>query len=517
MPTVHRRDFSKVAQKVKKLVETQFSRLNSLYWIIDEHGKKVRFTMNDSQRQFYENRHWSNITLKDRRRGFSTLAVLMFLDSCVVHANVRAEILDITERDAKDKLKIAKLAWDNLPDLMKASNPLVTDSVTELAWRNGSRLTAGVSSRGGTVHFLLVSELGKISARNTLKAQEIKTGALPAARGGVRIIESTAEGRDGVFHDLVELSRKYQDEGRKLGRQDFKFHFFAWWMGDKNTRNPSGVVITSEMKEYFDGLEADLGITLSSEHRAWYVAEQAVQGDDMKREYPSTPDEAFEASVEGAYFKKQMRQIRTSGRIREVNVDPALPVNTFWDIGRADLMAIWLHQEYRGEHRLVGYFEANDESWAFYRRWFDEFLREHNARQGQHFGPHDLKARQYGVNELKTTLQIADEAGFRMEVVPRIERKGIAIEYARRAIPNCYFDAGRCAVGLEHLEAYSRRWNDRLGMWMDEPLHNEHSHCADSFMTFGTALASGKLKGQNITKRRKPRIISNEGNSWATL
>ena len=35
---------------------------------------------------------------------------------------------------------------------------------------------------------------------------------------------------------------------------------------------------------------------------AWYVKKSDTQLEDMKREYPSTPEEAFEATVEGAYY-----------------------------------------------------------------------------------------------------------------------------------------------------------------------------------------------------------------------
>jgi hypothetical protein len=34
---------------------------------------------------------------------------------------------------------------------------------------------------------------------------------------------------------------------------------------------------------------------------AWYQKKADTQLEDMRREFPSTPEEAFEASVEGAY------------------------------------------------------------------------------------------------------------------------------------------------------------------------------------------------------------------------
>ncbi len=46
----------------------------------------------------------------------------------------------------------------------------------------------------------------------------------------------------------------------------------------------------------------------------------------MKREFPSTPDEAFEASNEGLYYGKQIIEARQQGRIRNVYYDANVPV-----------------------------------------------------------------------------------------------------------------------------------------------------------------------------------------------
>jgi hypothetical protein len=52
----------------------------------------------------------------------------------------------------------------------------------------------------------------------------------------------------------------------------------------------------------------------------------------MKREYPSTPKEAFELSVEWAYYEKELWLARRQWRIWKVDYDPILPVHTIWDL-----------------------------------------------------------------------------------------------------------------------------------------------------------------------------------------
>jgi hypothetical protein len=69
--------------------------------------------------------------------------------------------------------------------------------------------------------------------------------------------------------------------------------------------DPTAVVIPEGHARYFEKLEQTQGVKLSAAKRAWYVKKAETQLADMKREYPSTPEEAFEASIEGAYFANQ--------------------------------------------------------------------------------------------------------------------------------------------------------------------------------------------------------------------
>ncbi len=64
----------------------------------------------------------------------------------------------------------------------------------------------------------------------------------------------------------------------------------------------------------------------------------------MKREYPSTPDEAFEASLEGAYYADQLAAAELQGRIGNFPAETGVPVDTAWDIGIGDYTSIWLFQ-----------------------------------------------------------------------------------------------------------------------------------------------------------------------------
>ena len=49
----------------------------------------------------------------------------------------------------------------------------------------------------------------------------------------------------------------------------------------------------------------------------------------MKKEFPSTPEESFQAAVEGAYYGKYIDQLREQKRICYVPYDKNLPVETW--------------------------------------------------------------------------------------------------------------------------------------------------------------------------------------------
>jgi hypothetical protein len=103
------------------------------------------------------------------------------------------------------------------------------------------------------------------------------------------------------------------------------------------------------------------------DQKAWYVKKQNVQGDDMKRQHPSTPEEAFEASVEGAYYATQFTKIRKEGRITKVPFNSAVLVDTWWDLGIDDSMAIWFTQDVGREIHVIRYYENSGEGFEFYR------------------------------------------------------------------------------------------------------------------------------------------------------
>lgn len=458
-------------------------RLENLYYVQDEHGAVYKFKLRPAQRKLLEEMHFLNIILKARQLGFSTFILVLALDCCLFNDHFAAGLIADTMKNAQNLLKRAKFSYERLPEPIKAVVPLTTDNSTDMEFGNGSSIEVGVSLRSGTKNLLHVSEYGKICVRTPEKAKEVKSGALNTlAQRQLGFIESTAEGKGGDFYDKVQQAKAIMDAGRQENDLEWRLHFFPWWADPKySTDQPA--LLTADDIEYFSKLKKEHGIALTPGQQWWYATKKREQGDDMLKEFPSYPDEAFEGALDGAYFGKDMRNLRQRKKIGRVPFVPGIAVNSFWDFGLNDAQTLILHQEVAGEHNFIGYHENSGEGLGYYFDWLNKWRVQRSAVFGRHFAPHDVEHRRQGI-EAKSIKQMAKEVGFLFETVERNPDKQMAIITARSVLPGCNFDEVECAKLIDHLEHYSKEWNDRLGVWNSFPRHDEHSHGADAFQTF---------------------------------
>ena len=364
-------------EQLKQQLGDVFWRLNNLYSIVDKDGRKVPFRLSPAQDHLCRHMHFLNVVLKARQLGFSTFIDIFMLDACLFNPNVQAGVIAHTKDDAQEifRTKI-KFPYDNLPEGLKREIPIVRDNATALELRNGSSIRVGTSLRSGTLQYLHVSEYGKLCARFPEKAREVRTGALNTVQAGqIAFIESTAEGQEGHFFELCQKAQENARRKIKLGKLDWRFHFYPWWLQDEYRLDPADVEISDEYRRYFDKLEAELAkdeadvwlrplkvmrpVKITADQRAWYVKKAFTQLDDMKREYPSTPQEAFEAVLEGAYYATQLAAAEMEGRIGRYRAIDGVAVHTAWDIGRKDYTSIWFFQTLPGRIRVVGFYRAS--------------------------------------------------------------------------------------------------------------------------------------------------------------
>lgn len=450
---------------------------DGFYSIKDKSGSVVPFRMNEDQERFLLERHGMDVVLKARQKGFTTVIQLDMLDDCLFIPNTAAGVIAHNLNDAKaffaDKIKFA---YDRLPGAFREAVSAEVDAADSMKFSNGSSIRVGTSLRSGTLQRLHVSEYGKLCAKYPEKAREVRTGAFNTVQAGQNItIESTAEGQAGDFYEMCEKAKAKQESGEPLTSLDFKFHFSPWYTSPEY-RLDEPVVIPKEMADYFEAIEAEMCVTIDAQQRAWYVKKAEQQGEDIKREYPSTPKEAFEASIEGAYFGTQMTAMRKQGRICRIPVLDA-PVYTTWDLGLNDSMTITFWQDVGMERRAVDYYENNGEGFGHYAR----ILQERGYNYQRHYMPHDADHRM--LNQQATTRkQEAEAAGIKpIEVLKRIATEADGIEASRRFFPNVYIDSERCDQLVKCLNNYRKEYDDKLGVFKDHPRHDWASHGYKSF------------------------------------
>lgn len=495
---------SEAYKVAKKQLADREWRLDNLYWVQDEDGNEVPFRRNFAQLKFCEEQWFRDDIVKARQLGFSTLIAILTLDDCLFRKNTRAAIIDATLGDAKKKLAKIKFAYVRLPSTIQKTVRLKSDNTEEIKFTNGSEISVGTSYRGDTPQILHVSEFGKISAERPDRAKEIRNGAFKAvSKNGKIYVESTAHGQGGEFYELTERAKATALSGVPLTQLDFKLHFFAWWMDPKYVLPSHLVLITSEMREYFEELRVKRGIKLNANQKAWYAKMHAENGaDDMMSEFPSCIEETFHNSLKGAYFKVELQKARAEKRIGfPLPYDPSRPVNTFWDIGMDDENCIWWHQTDGVRHRLIDFYRNSGEGLPHYIKVIREKQQERKFIYGKHYGPHDLSVREWTSVAAKPRFIIARELGLEFTIVPRIEDKADAIEAARRFLQTTYIDSEHCGDGTNGLDNYRKKWNKTIGAWSGDPVHDFASHIADALMTGAVGLIPDRVRRQDRVHR----------------
>jgi len=201
------------------------------------------------------------------------------------------------------------------------------------------------------------------------------------------------------------------------------------------------------------------------------AAARAVMSEE---EYAQEFECSFDAAIRGAYYGKPMAQAEADGRIGPVPHEPRLQVHTAWDLGVGDATAIWFYQRQRREIRLIDYYEASGAGLDHYA----QVLRGKGYVYDEHVLPHDARVQELGSG--KTRVETLTALGIRPRVLGQHKVED-GINAARLLLPRCWFDAERCARGLEALRHYRPEWDERRQAFRERPLHDWASHAADAF------------------------------------
>lgn len=194
-------------------------------------------------------------------------------------------------------------------------------------------------------------------------------------------------------------------------------------------------------------------------------------------EYAQEFECSFEAAIVGAYYGRDVVRAEQEGRIRAVSYNPALPVDTVWDIGYTDDTVIIFYQVSAGEIHIIDAYASNGQSVQHYC----ETIKAQPYEYGEHWLPHDAQARQFAAAGRTVLEQMRAEGIKNLKIVPRGQSEQQGILAARQMFPRVWFDEENCEDLLEALRQFQRVWDESRQTFADHPRRDWTNHYADAF------------------------------------
>ena len=235
------------------------------------------------EQQLKESGRVRAIILKGRQQGCSTYVEGRFYWRVTHSRGRRAFILTHEDAATQNLFEMTTRYHEHCPELVKPSTG--ASNAKELAfdrldsgYKIGTAGTKGVG-RSSTVQFFHGSEVAFWPNAETHMAGVLQ--AVPSKENTEIILESTANGVGGVFHEL------WQDAAG--GEGDYLPIFVPWYWQDEYVRDADGFSPAAEEQV----LAKRHG--LSDEQLSWRRAKiHELKSEDLfRQEYPCTPEEAF--------------------------------------------------------------------------------------------------------------------------------------------------------------------------------------------------------------------------------
>lgn len=176
---------------------------------------------------------------------------------------------------------------------------------------------------------------------------------------------------------------------------------------------------------------------------------------------------------EGAYYKHQIAKMIADERVSKIPYDSNAPVYVSFDLGISDDTSLWFYQFIGQSVHVIDFYESNGEPIAHYAK----IMKEKPYVYESLILPHDARARDKGTG--KTVDEILRGLGFNTTIAPSIAVSD-GIDNVRSFLGRCWFDQEKCEEGLKHLRNYRENFDEKLHISRG-PLHDLHSHAADSF------------------------------------
>lgn len=319
---------------MSKLFDYQW-RINNLYKIQTKDRGLLPFRRNYFQRILEahrikmrkEGRPERNVILKARRLGSTTDACVESIDFALFRTYKNTFLMADKDSNSKKIFRMIKTIYRSVPNMVDTGHGIwkkpdaIRDNVKEIFFKGTNTIIeAGLEFRGDTCNRLIMSE----AAHND--HEERCVAVLPSVpKSGDIIIESTANGATGFFHDQFWKA--------KSGESDFTAFFFGW------NQDPDNAIFVDDDFVLDSGERDYMGkFNLTVQQMAWRRQMISMLGQSFVQEYPIIPEEAFLHTGRSVF-----------DRLKIINWPTQKPLRT----DRRGDLKIW-HEPKKGEKYFVG-------------------------------------------------------------------------------------------------------------------------------------------------------------------
>jgi hypothetical protein len=374
--------------------------------------------------------------LNCHRRFGKTVCILNHLIRAALNhpmPNPRFAYIAPTYKQAKN------VAWDYLKQFAgKISNTKFNETELRCDLPNGARITLLSSEnpdslRGIFLDGVCIDEAAQI---NPKLWNEIIRPALSDRKGFAYFI-GTPNGMNNFFYDIYQFALK----------------------------DPEWLTYT-----------APVSVTKIIDEKELQAAKEQMGDSKYKQEFECD----WIANIEGSIYGPIIADLEKQNRLTKVEYDPALLVNTAWDLGHADNTSIIFYQMYGNQVRIIDFYENNREGLPHYVG----IIQKKEYLYDKHYAPHDIEVTEFSSG--KTRREVAYQLGINFKILPKLPIED-GIHAAKMLLPRCYINID-CKLLIDALRHYHRRYNEKMKVFHDKPVHDWSSHACDAFRYLATAV-----------------------------
>lgn len=209
----------------------------------------------------------------------------------------------------------------------------------------------------------------------------------------------------------------------------------------------------------------------------------------------------FSVPLAGAYYAEQIILAYREGRIGNVQYEDRVVVDTWWDLGNGDAMAIWFTQSVGAEVRIIDFHQGISDGLPEAAK----MLKDKGYLYGRHHAPHDIMVKEMNG---RTRIETAKGLGISFKILPKLPIMD-GIDAARSLFRKCWFDQKKCALGINALKNYRKEYNEEKKCFLDNPYHDWASHAADAFRYCAIGLSYTKSSTNDAFVRNE--VAAREG------